>query len=118
MNTPILKSINRDIYKKYIIGVVEDTFIYETKPTSIELDNGLFSLFLENKRFIVDILQVDTVEDYINVYLFGVKQPQSKYNVNYSDNTISIKFIENITRIPEKIIVDDFIVKGKFTDIV
>jgi hypothetical protein len=112
-----LKKRDRLGYKNFVIGVIEDTFIYESAPDRITLEDRLFTLFLEDKRFIIDLLQVDNVKDYIDVYLFGVKQPQDRYEVDVYDDGIVIRFIADITRLPEKVVASDFIVKGKIAEI-
>ena len=68
-------------FKQFVLQVNTDTFIYNYIPSTIELnENGrLFTLTLINKKFIFDILELDDVSDYVDVYLFGVKQPQDKY---------------------------------------
>lgn len=112
-----LKKRDRLGYKNFVIGVIEDTFIYESEPDRITLEDKLFTLFLEDKRFIIDLLQVDDVKDYIDVYLFGVKQPQDRYEVDVYDDGIVIRFIVDITRLPERVVASDFIVKGKIAEI-
>jgi hypothetical protein len=112
-----LKKRDRLAYKNFVIDVIEDTFIYEASPDRITLDDGLFTLFLEDKRFIVDLLQIDNIKDYIDVYLFGVKQPQDRYEVDVYDDGIVIRFTKDITRLPEKVNQSDFIVKGKIAEI-
>ena len=72
---------------------------------------------LINKKFIFDILEVDNVKDYIDVYLFGIKQPQDKYNVVISGNNIVITFVSDVTRLPGEVSVNDFEIKGKIAEI-
>jgi hypothetical protein len=110
----------REQFKETVLNVITDTFIYEFNPTSISLDvetQTLFTLVLEDKRFLVDVLQVDTVNDYIDIYLFGVKQPQDRYNVTVDGDNILINFIVDITRTPIEVLNTDFIVKGKIVEI-
>ena len=106
-------------FKQFILQVNTDTFIYSYFPNTIELneDKTLFTLTLENKRFIFDILELDNVKDYIDVYLFGVKQPQDRYNVVSEGNNIIVTFIVDITRIPEDVKTTDFEIKGKIAEI-
>jgi hypothetical protein len=68
---------------------------------------------LENKKLLIDQLQVDNVTDYVDVYLYGVRQPQGRYNVSAIGNDIIITFTENITRLPKDVIKEDFKIKGK-----
>jgi len=106
-------------FKQFVLQVNTDTFIYNYTPSTIELneDGRLFTLTLINKKFIFDILELDDVSDYVDVYLFGVKQPQDKYNVVISDNNIVITFISDVTRLPGEVGVNDFIIKGKIAEI-
>jgi len=102
-------------FKQFVLQVNTDTFIYSYFPNTIELneDKTLFTLTLQNKKFIFDILELDNVKDYIDVYLFGVKQPQDRYNVVSEGNNIIITFIVDITRIPQDVSTTDFEIKGK-----
>lgn len=106
-------------FKQFVLQVNTDTFIYNYIPSTIELnENGrLFTLTLINKKFIFDILELDDVSDYVDVYLFGVKQPQDKYNVVISGNNIVIAFISDVTRLPGELSVNDFEIKGKIAEI-
>jgi hypothetical protein len=106
-------------FKQFVLQVNTDTFIYNYIPSTIELneDGRLITLTLINKKFIFDILELDDVSDYVDVYLFGVKQPQDKYNVVISDNNIVITFISDVTRLPGEVGVNDFIIKGKIAEI-
>jgi len=114
-----LKKRDRQGFKEFVLQINTDTFIYDYAPNSIELIDGIyFRLYLLNKRFIFDILEVDNVKDYIDVYLYGVKQPQNRYEVSVDDVNIIITFTEDITRIPADVIATDFKIKGKIAEIV
>ena len=106
-------------FKQFVLQVNTDTFIYNYIPSTIELneDGRLIILTLINKKFIFDILELDDVSDYVDVYLFGVKQPQDKYNVVISDNNIVITFVSDVTRLPGEVSVNDFEIKGKIAEI-
>ena len=107
-------------FKQFVLQVNKDTFIYSYFPNTIELneDKTLFTLTLLNKKFIIDILELDNVKDYIDVYLFGVKQPQERYNVVSDGNNIIVTFIVDITRIPQDVRETDFEIKGKIAEII
>ena len=62
-------------------------------------------------------MELDDVSDYVDVYLFGVKQPQDKYNVVISGNNIVITFVSDVTRLPGEVSVNDFEIKGKIAEI-
>ncbi len=116
-----LKFRDRRGFNDFVLQVIEETFIYQFSPTSIEVftvdDEDIFKLFLVNKRFIIDILLVDDIKDYIDIYLYGVKQPENRYDVDVDGNTIIITFNRQITRLPREVDAGDFIVKGKITEI-
>jgi hypothetical protein len=108
----------RKNFRDLVLQVNRDTFLFEFQPNSIELlNNVFFQLFLRNKKFIIDTLVVDVIEDYIDVYLYGVRQPQDRYNVSIVGNDIIITFVEDITRVPQDVIASDFKVKGKIVEV-
>ena len=106
-------------FKDFVLQVATDTFIYSYNPTTIEVTNEIyFTLTLQNKRFIFDILELDNVKDYIDVYLFGVKQPQDRYTALVNGNNIVVTFVADITRLPNEVKTTDFEIKGKIAEIV
>lgn len=107
---------DRESFKNFVLDVITDTFIYEYSPTSISLDGELFNLFLDGYRFVYEDLQVDNVKDYVDVYLYGVKQPQDRYGVTFTPTSISIVFTESITRVPADVVRTDFEIKGKIVE--
>jgi hypothetical protein len=115
-----LQKRNRLSFKEFVLNVNKDTFIYQFNPTNISLDPTglLFTLNLNNKRFIIDILEVDGFKDYIDVYLFGVKQPQDRYDVVVAGNNIIVTFLVDITRVPTDVNASDFEIKGKIAEII
>ena len=106
-------------FKQFVLKVNSDTFIYTYIPNSISLDESgrLITLTLLNKKFIFDILEVDNVKDYIDVYLFGIKQPQDKYEVDSTDTNIIVTFTSDVTRLPDEVSSDNFEIKGKIAEI-
>jgi hypothetical protein len=115
-----LQKRNRLAFKEFVLDVNKDTFIYQFTPTNISLDPTglLFTLNLNNKRFIIDILEVDGFKDYIDVYLFGVKQPQDRYSVVVDGTNIIVTFLVDITRVPADVKTTDFEIKGKIAEII
>ena len=108
----------RQDFKELVLKVNTDTFLYQSNPTEIELIKDIFfKLYLRNKKFVEETLIVDIPSDYIDVSLFGVRQAQTRYNVEIIGNDIVITFLENITRIPQDVIVTDFTIKGKITEV-
>jgi len=113
---------NRDKaeFKSFILKVITDTFVYQFVPYEISLDETgkLFTLYLYNKRLVIDLLELDNYADYVDVYLFGVKQPQNRYSVTSDGVNIVITFNVDITRVPEDVKNTDFLIKGKIVEIV
>ena len=106
-------------FKQFVLQVNTDTFIYNYIPSTIELneDGRLITLTLINKKFIFDILELDDVSDYVDVYLFGIKQPQDKYGVESNENNIIVTFTSDVTRLPNEVNTTDFEIKGKIAEI-
>ena len=106
-------------FREFVLRVNADTFIFSYTPNTIQVENQIyFTLTLTNKRFIFDILEVDDVRDYVDVYLFGIKQPQDRYNIVVEGNNIIVTFVADITRLPEEVTAADFEIKGKIAEIV
>ena len=115
----VQKLRDRAGFKEFVLRVNTDTFTYSYNPNTISVTEEIyFTLTLLNKRFIFDILEIDDVRDYVDVYLFGVKQPQDRYNVEVSGNNIIVTFVADITRLPNEVKATDFEIKGKIAEIV
>ena len=109
---------DREAFKEFVLQVNKETFVYQFRPTSISVSGSIyFTLNLNNKRFIVDILEVDNIKDYIDIYLYGVKQPQNRYDVIVDGNNIIVTFVADITRLPNEVSANDFEIKGKIVEI-
>lgn len=101
-----LKKRDRTSFRNFVLQVIEDTYIFEYPPDDIQLLSGSaadfdnqFILYLFNHRFIIDILEVDNVEDYVDIFLYGIRQPQIRY-VNGSatnDSFAEIQYISGST---------------------
>jgi hypothetical protein len=105
-------------FKEFVLKVNTDTFTYSYTPNTIQINDEIyFILTLINKKFIKDILEVDNVKDYIDVYLFGVKQPQDRYEVDWTDTDIIVTFTADVTRLPNEVKTTDFEIKGKIAEI-
>jgi len=109
---------DRESFQSFVLEVIKDTFIYEVKPTSISLNGELFILNLDDYRFVYEDLVVADSKDYLDVYLYGVKQTNDRYSVAFDDTSITITFTESITRVPADVVRTDFEIKGKITQIV
>ncbi len=113
----ITKRRDRESFRQFVLEVIDDTFIYEFTPTSISLSGELFTLNLEGYRFVYEDLVVDDAIDYVDVYLYGVKQPKDRFDVTFDSDSITITFTESITRVPAEVVRTDFEIKGKITEI-
>ena len=116
----ITKRRDRESFKNFVLEVIEDTFLYEVTPTTIPLDGDtqtLFTLVLDGYRFVYEDLVVSDSKDYLDVYLYGVKQIDN-YDVTFDATSITITFTESITRVPTDVVRTDFEIKGKITEIV
>jgi hypothetical protein len=110
---------DRQSFKDFVLKINTDTFTYSYSPNIISVENDIFfTLTLLNKKFVFDILQVDDVRDYVDVYLFGVKQPSDRYNVQEVETNIIVTFTADITRLPNEVSASDFEIKGKIAEIV
>ncbi len=106
-------------FKEFVLQVNKETFTYNFTPNSISVtDDVYFTLNLLNKRFIVDILEIDNIKDYIDIYLYGVKQPQNRYEIQIEGNNIIVTFVADITRLPKEVFAADFEIKGKIAEVV
>ena len=147
-----VKKRDRLSFKNFVLEVIEDTFINEFTPTSSSLDSAtqtLFTLFLGPKdgnndgdlldrvdidgyRFTYEDLQVDNAYDYLDVFLYGIKQDRSKYDVKLFDGEgteltsgqyasgskeIRMVFNEDITRVPLEVPTNAFTIKGKIVEV-
>lgn len=147
-----VKKRDRESFKDFVIEVITDTFINEFTPTEISLDTETETLFtivlgpvdtnsdgdlsdridINGYRFNYEDLQVDNAIDYIDVYLYGVKQNKNKYSVQLFDidgnqlnsgqfakGTVEIRFVfnENITRVPTEVPKEAFTIRGKIVEI-
>jgi len=113
----ITKRRDRLSFKNFVLEVIDDTFIFEVTPTSISLDGELFTLELDGYRFVYEDLVVADSKDYLDVYLYGVKQPNDRYDVSFTATSITISFTESITLVPADVVRTDFEVKGKIAEV-
>jgi hypothetical protein len=103
-------------FKDLVNEVINDSWIYSVVPDFISLNGVLFTLTLQNKKFVFEEIKVDDLSDYVDVYLQGIKIPASTYSVLDNGSDIVISFTENITLAPEEIVSTDFSVKGKIVN--
>lgn len=124
---PKIKKIpfnDRSRIKDLVYEVFDDTFrrSYQLIDGIDDMDldeptDTLFTLTLVNKGFEFEELKFNNTKDYIDVYLQGILQEPSSYDVTTSGNNIIITFNQAITYTPSEIIISEFSVKGKIVDI-
>lgn len=104
---------NKKRFKDLVLNVISDSWIYSANPDSISLNGVLFTLTLLNKKFVFEDIKVDSLQDYVDVYLQGIKLPSNLYTVTDDGTNIIINFTDDITRVPNEILAEEFLVKGK-----
>jgi hypothetical protein len=102
----------------FVREIVEDSFLFDFTPDELQLVNGeLFILTLTDKKFIEDTLKVDVPQDYVKIYLYSIEQAQDRYTITQSGNNIVITFTEQITRLPQNVVKENFRIKGRITQV-
>lgn len=121
---PKIKKIpfnDRSRVRELIYEVFEDTLKTTYRLIDgidiLQLNGTLFTLTLVNKRFEFEEIKIDNNKDYMDVYLQGIWQEPTSYNVTANNDNIIITFNQAITNIPSQIIINEFLVKGKIVDI-
>tara|TARA_Y100000356_G_scaffold121199_1_gene114319 strand:+ start:815 stop:1201 length:387 start_codon:yes stop_codon:yes gene_type:complete len=107
---------NKSVTNSLINDVINDFFIYKHTPDSLNLDGVLFTLTLNDKKFVYQEIKLDKDIDYTDIYLQGTFIPPDTYNIVESGNNIVISFNQTITGDPGSIVVGDFEVRGKIVD--
>lgn len=100
-------------FKDLMLEVFKDMEIFNHVPDSISLSGDLFTLTLSNKKLIYQDVAVDTISDYVDVFLQGVKKTADTYTVTDNGTNVVINFTESIALEPGDIVNTDFSVKGK-----
>lgn len=100
-------------FKNLVQEVVNDIWIYTHRPDIIDLNGVIFTLTLTNKKFEFQEIQVDSLSEYVDIYLYGIKIPNNKYSVTDDGTNIIIQFNQQITLSPQDVITSDFSIKGK-----
>ena len=108
---------NKSVTNSLINDVINDFFIYKHTPDSLNLDGVIFTLTLNNKKFVYQEIKLDKDQDYTDIYLQGTFVPPDTYNIIESGNNIVITFNQTITGDPGSIVVGDFEVRGKIVNI-
>lgn len=121
---PKIKKIpfnDRSRVRELIYEVFEDTLKTTYRLIDgtdiLQLNGTLFTLTLVNKRFEFEEIKIDNNKDYMDVYLQGIWQEPTSYNVTTNNDNIIITFNQAITNTPAQIIINEFLVKGKIVDI-
>jgi hypothetical protein len=122
---PKIKKIpfnDRTRVKELIYEVFDDTFrrSYQLRAgidVMVLRNIELFTLTLTNKKFEFEELKFSNTTDYVDIYLQGILQEPTSYDVTTSGNNIIITFNQAIAYTPSEIIISEFLVKGKIVDI-
>lgn len=114
-NIFITPTPDKVVYRDFIVDMLTDTFVRDCVPDTLELIGGVyFKLTLLNKTLLVDTYMVDKISDYVDVYIFSVKQPSDRYTITQVDDDVVLMFVRDITREPADVTATDFIVRAKF----
>jgi hypothetical protein len=103
---------DRQRIKDLVNEVIDDTFISTHTPNIVTL-NTFISLTLTNKKFVFQDVAVDGLEDYVDVYLLGLKQKDDSYGVTDDGSNLIISFTEALGLDDSSFVTTDFEVKGK-----
>jgi len=105
-------------FKNLVLEVINDTTIYEFNPDVISVIDNLFVLTLTNKKFIFEEIKVDRLEDYVDIYITGIKLTSDGYSVEIIENNIVINFLVSVDILnSEDVVLTDFVIKGKIVEI-
>jgi hypothetical protein len=117
-NIPVGAYNDKTRIKNLINEVVSDALFYNSFiPDLVYLDGVIFTLVLENKKFNFEELQVDNASEYLDIFLQDIKKTSDSYSVTTTDTNIVITFNQTITRRPQDIVPEDFLIKGKIVSI-
>jgi hypothetical protein len=112
---------DRSRIKALVHEVFEDTLktSYSLRAgfDTMQLNGELFTLTLGNKKFEFEELKFNNTKDYVDVYLQGILQEPTSYDVTTSGNNIIITFNQAIAYTPSEILISEFMVKGKLVNI-
>ena len=109
---------DRQRFKNLILEVINDTSIYEFNPDVVSIIDDLFVLVLTNKKFTFEEIKVDRLEDYIDIYITGIKLTSDGYSVELVGNNIVINFLVDVLILStEDVLTTDFVIKGKIVEI-
>jgi hypothetical protein len=117
-NIPVGAYNDKTRIKNLINEVVSDALFYNSfTPNLVYRDGVIFTLVLENKKFNFEELQVDNASEYLDIFLQDIKKTSDSYSVTTTDTNIVITFNQTITRRPQDIVPEDFLIKGKIVSI-
>ena len=104
---------DRARFKALVQETINDTTIYTHVPDTINLVGVLFTITLNNKKFVFEELKVDTLSDYVDLYCQGIKKTSDTYLVTDNGTNIVLQTNQAIVLSPGDIVPSDFMVKGK-----
>lgn len=104
---------DRQRFKNLVQEVINDTFIFTIIPNEVTINNELIQLTLSDKKFVYQDMPVDTLSDYVDIYIAGLKAQDDIYTVTDTGNDLIINFTQIVGLDPELFTINDFEVKGK-----
>jgi len=97
--------------------VIQQSKLITTRnPTNIELDGRLIRLDLENVKLLEERVPIGNLKNLFDIYLYGVKQPDFRYQLYQDGTTLKVIFMDDITRVPGEIDVTAFDIVGKLKE--
>lgn len=103
---------DRQRIKNLVNEIIKDTFISTHVPDIVTLD-GFIILTLSNKKFVFQDVAVDELNEYMDIYLDGLKQKDNSYTVIDNGTNIIISFTETLGLDDSLLTTSNFEVKGK-----
>ncbi len=116
-NIPKMPYDNRGRIKTLINNVIEDVNLYPHTPDQLVIIDGLITLVLWDKKFLVEEMKVSVPKDYTDIYLQGIKQSSNIYDIGINGNNIVITFGDTLGYNQNELTKNDFLVKGKIVSI-
>jgi hypothetical protein len=115
-NIDLTAQKGNDIIRSLTDTVFANMWVSTHTPDLVELDGFNFTLTLYNKKFTFDPLDVDTLSDYIDIYLQGIRIEYNTYSVVQTETDLVITFNKRVTRRPDLINKTHFTIKGKIVN--
>ncbi len=76
-------------------------------------DDGFIELIFNNIDLINTKIKITNLRSKFEVYLFGVRQADSRYEIKKVENDLKVNFLQNITLIPDLVTPSNFFIVAK-----